>query len=182
MAFDESFGNVVGIEGRYSDNPADSGGPTMYGITLRVARANGYQGEMKLMPLSAAKAIYRTIYWDRLKLDMVSNIAGARVADELFDTGVNQGPVAAATYLQRSLNVLNQTAVLYADIPVDGDIGNLTIEALRSLFRRRGQEGATVLLRMLNALQGTSYIELAERRAKDEIFVYGWFKNRVVMA
>jgi len=35
------------------------------------------------------------------------------------------------------------------------------------------------LYKMLNALQGAYYIELAERREKDEDFIYGWFKHRV---
>ncbi len=182
MSYEGAFEKIIGIEGRYSNNPNDSGGETMYGITARVARAYGYSGPMNMMPLATAKQLYRAIYWDKLRLDEVSNVVGARVADELFDTAVNQGNVAAATYLQRSLNVLNQRSVLYADIPVDGDLGNLTLEALRSYFRRRGQEGSTVLLRMLNALQAAFYIELAERREKDEEFVYGWVKNRVVIA
>jgi len=38
-----------------------------------------------------------------------------------------------------------------------------------------------VLCRALNCLQGAYYIELAERREKDERFVYGWLKNRVVL-
>ncbi len=39
-----------------------------------------------------------------------------------------------------------------------------------------------VPLRALNALQGAFYVELAERRAKDEAFVYGWLLNRVEIA
>jgi lysozyme family protein len=106
----------------------------------------------------------------------------ARVADELFDTGVNQGTVAAGQYLQRSLNALNQRASLYADIPADGDVGPMTIAALRAFVSRRGAQGTTVLLRALNALQGSFYIALTERRSKDEDFVYGWLLNRVNFA
>lgn len=182
MSFDAAFNAVIGVEGKYANDPKDSGGRTMYGITERVARAHGYSGTMSTMPLIVAKSIYKAAYWDRLKLDNVASIAGERVADELFDTGVNQGVSAAATYLQRSLNALNQEAVMYADIPVDGDLGNLTLEALRSYMRRRGQDGSTVLLRALNALQGSFYIQLAEARKKDEAFVFGWLKNRVQFA
>jgi len=31
----------------------------------------------------------------------------------------------------------------------------------------------------LNCLQGAFYVELAEKREKDERFVYGWLLNRV---
>jgi lysozyme family protein len=181
-AFEESFAKVVGIEGRYSNNPADSGGETMYGVTVRVARSYGYTGPMNLMPLATAHAIYRDLYWDRLRLDRVVSVAGGRVADELFDSAVNCGVVTAATWLQRCLNVLNQQASWWADIATDGAVGNLTLDALQAFVGRRGQEGCTVLLRMLNALQGAHYVTLSESRPKDEAFVYGWFKNRVVMA
>lgn len=180
--FDEAFLKVVGVEGRYSDNPNDSGGATMYGITEAVARAYGYMGPMRDMPLGIAKEIYQLRYWNKLQLDKVASIAGARVADELFDTGVNQGTVAAGTYLQRALNALNQRGTMYADVSTDGDVGPMTIAALRAYVGRRGVQGTTVLLRALNALQGAFYIELTERRSKDEDFLYGWLLNRVTIA
>lgn len=180
--FDEAFLKVVGVEGRYSDNPTDSGGATMYGVTEAVARAYGYMGPMRDMPLSIAKEIYQLRYWNKLQLDKVASIAGARVADELFDTGVNQGTAAAGTYLQRALNALNQRGTMYADVSTDGDVGPMTIAALRAYVGRRGVQGTTVLLRALNALQGAFYIELTERRSKDEDFLYGWLLNRVTIA
>ena len=180
--FDEAFLKVVGVEGRDSDNPNDSGGATMYGITEAVARAYGYMGPMRDMPLGIAKEIYQLRYWNKLQLDKVASIAGARVADELFDTGVNQGTVAAGTYLQRALNALNQRGSMYADVSTDGDVGPMTIADLRAYVARRGVQGTTVLLRALNALQGAFYIELTERRSKDEDFLYGWLLNRVTIA
>jgi lysozyme family protein len=182
VSFDEAFKDVVGIEGRYSNDPKDSGGETMYGITLRVARAEGYTGAMDAMPLAIAKSIYRSKYWDLHRLDSVMAIAGGRVAHEMFECAVNLPWGKAGTFLQRALNAMNQEAVMYADIPVDGQVGNLTLESLRSFMRRRGNEGATVLLRALNAQQGMHYLTLAEARQKDERFVYGWFNNRVQFA
>jgi lysozyme family protein len=182
MTFEEAFAKVVGLEGRYSDHPSDSGGATMYGITEAVARAYGFSGAMRDLPLAVAHEIYRGRYWDKLRLDQVAAIAGARVADEIFDTAVNQGAAAAGQYLQRTLNALNKRGTIYSDVLVDGDIGPVTIAALRSYLRHRGVPGTTVLLRALNALQGAFYIELAERREKDEEFVYGWLSNRIHFA
>jgi lysozyme family protein len=180
--FEEAFTKVVGIEGRYSNNPNDSGGETMFGITIAVARAYGYMGPMRSMPLAVAHEIYRKRYWDKLRLDEVANISGARIADELFDTGVNRGTANAGKYLQRSLNAMNQRGAYYADVVADGDVGPMTIAALREYMKRRGAQGATVLLRCLNALQGADYIDLAEQRQKDEDFVFGWILNRVTIA
>ena len=80
------------------NNPADNGGPTCFGITKAVARANGYAGPMQQLPRSEAAAIYRRVYWLRPRLDEVAK-RSVRVAAELFDTGVNMGPAVAVTFL-----------------------------------------------------------------------------------
>jgi lysozyme family protein len=178
MNFETAFDQVLGKEAGFSDDPRDSGGQTKYGITEAVARAFGYTGPMNLLGLDQAKAIYRNRYWDALQLDQVASAAPA-VAAELFDTAVNQGADQAATFLQRTLNVLNKEGSWYPDVKADGRIGPMTIATLREYMCRRGIEGQVVLLRALNALQGAFYVELAERRAKDEAFVYGWLLNRV---
>lgn len=180
--FEEAFAEVVGIEGRYSNDPNDSGGETMYGITIAVARAYGYMGPMASMPLAVAHDIYDRRYWAKLHCDEAANIAGARIAKELFDTGVNLGVLRSGTFLQRALNALNKQGTYYADVVVDGDVGPMTIAALREYMRRRGVPGATVLLRALNSLQGEHYVSLAEKRQKDEDYVFGWFSNRVLIA
>lgn len=180
MTFEASFTEVVGAEGRYSNNPNDSGGETIFGITFAVARAFGYAGAMRDMPLHIAHDIYRRRYWDKCRLDDVDAIAGPRVAHEVFDSQVNTGR--GATWLQRALNALNQRGTFYPDVNVDGDVGQLTIAALREYCQRRRTEGVVVLLRALNSLQGAFYIGLAEERQKDEDFVFGWLLNRVVIA
>lgn len=166
---------IIRIEGGYVNDPLDSGGATIFGITEAVARANGYPGRMGEMPRSLAFSIYATKYWDAVRASTLVTLS-PEVAEEVVDTSVNMGPQRAAIFLQRSLNVLNRGGVLYADIQADGSIGKATIAALKAYLAKRDTE---VLTRMLNCLQGAFYVELAERREKDETFVYGWFKNRV---
>lgn len=178
--FDAAFEKLGPKEGGYTNDPGDSGGETIYGITAEVARANGYAGQMAQMPLAIAKAIYKSAYWDSMRLDQICAVAGSHIAEELFDTGVNQGIGAASKYLQRALNALNQRGNAYGDIVVDGQIGDQTMYALRGYFRQRGAQGAVVLMRILNGLQCAFYVELVERREKDERFLYGWILNRVV--
>jgi len=170
---------IIQREGDYVDRPEDSGGPTRYGITEAVARAAGYIGPMRTMPIEIASSIYARRYWDALSLGEIE-LLSPLLAEELADTGVNQGVKRAAEHLQRALNVLNNRGEIYPDIAVDGDIGPLTLYSLRAYLQRRGKEGITILHRMLNSLQGAFYVGLAERREKDETFIYGWFKNRVV--
>ena len=87
---------LIDREGGYVDHPADKGGPTCFGITEAVARAQGYGGPMRQLPRDEAGAIYKRLYWFRPGFD---HIAGRSVtlASELFDTGVNMGPAVAVT-------------------------------------------------------------------------------------
>ena len=180
MSFPSAFRNTVGMEGRYSNNLNDSGGETMFGITSRVARANGYAGAMDQMPIDTARMIYKSQYWDLLKLDNIVSLS-ERVADELFDTAVNCGAGVAGGFFQSTLNVLNLKGTLYADMKVDGIVGPVTVAAFRAFLGRRGMQGEVVMLKALNCLQGARYVGLAEKREKDEEFVYGWLLNRVAL-
>jgi lysozyme family protein len=179
--FDALVGPLLGVEGGYSNRAADAGGETNWGVTVAVARENGYAGPMREMTRTQAIEIYRRRYWRGPGLDLVAAIA-PKVAAELFDTGVNCGQGVAGVFLQRSLNVLNRNGRDYADVPVTGTIGPLTLAALRGLLVRRGAAGEAVLLKALNCLQGARYIELAERRASDEENEFGWLANRVGLA
>lgn len=182
MSFDESFSRVVGIEGHYSNDPNDAGGETAFGVTAAVARRFGYVGPMASMPLGVAQDIYRRGWWDRMHLEEVTNVAGARIADELFECGVNVGQFVAGRFLQRALNAFNVRGTQYPDLLVDGDIGAKTIDALRAFITRRKVLGETVLLNALNSQQGVYYIERGEARPANEDFVFGWFANRVRIA
>lgn len=152
----------------------------MFGITVSVARENGYTGPMRSLPRTLAEDIYRRRYWDSLKLDDIAVLSNP-IAAELADTGVNLGVPTAARFLQRLLNVFNQQGTLYPDVKVDGVCGAGTVAALRSYLTARRSDGEIVLLRALNGLQAAHYIALAENRAKDEAFVYGWIRNRVAI-
>ncbi|GGE20499.1 hypothetical protein GCM10011529_28960 [Polymorphobacter glacialis] len=164
-------------EGGFVDHPDDRGGATHFGITIAVARAAGWAGTMRELPREFAVAIYRRRYWSGPGFDAVSVMA-PKVAAELFDTGVNMGPGTATGFLQRSLNALNRQQRDWPDIVVDRGIGAATLAALRRLLAVRGGEGEAVLVKALDALQGARYIELAESRAANESFLFGWLANR----
>jgi lysozyme family protein len=170
---------LIDREGGYVDHPDDRGGPTRYGITLAVARAHGYAGPMSMLPRDEAAAIYRRLFWLRPRFNAVAE-RSARIAAELFDTGVNMGPAVATTFLQRTLTALNRNGSDFADITPDGRIGPRTLKALDAFFHVRGKErGETVLMRALEALQGERYLRLAEKRPANESFLYGWLANRL---
>ena len=169
---------LINREGGFSNHPADKGGPTMFGITEQVARAFGYDGLMTLLPKETAITIYKQRYWESPRFDKVNEQSPA-IAEELLDTGVNMGVGVASKFLQRALNTLNAEGKYYSDIAVDGAIGQMTLASLKAFLAHRGDNGHVVLVRMLNALQGARYIEIAEAKPSQEAFIYGWFLSRV---
>ena len=115
--FDQAFIDLLGYEGGYTNNPADPGGETNWGITVAVARENGYIGSMKDMDQSVAKTIYAKKYWlgafDQLPYP---------VAFQVFDAAVNSGAGQAVRWLQRSVGVAD-----------DGKLGPITLAATKSV-------------------------------------------------
>lgn len=112
-AFDDSFKALIGNEGGYSNNPADPGGETMWGVTKRVAQAHGYAGAMRDLPLETAKAIAKAQYWDPFHCDQLP----AAVAFQVFDCAYNGGH--PAQWLQQAVGVA-----------ADGQIGPGTLAAV----------------------------------------------------
>ncbi|MCW6036811.1 hypothetical protein K4A83_11135 [Spirulina subsalsa FACHB-351] len=169
---------VIEREGGYVNHPADRGGPTCWGITLAVARENGYQGDMRALPRSFAAKIYANRYWHPLKLDDVAP-RHAGLAAVLFDFGVNSGPVRAARKLQIQLNVLNNRGQLYEDLEPDGAFGPATLRAFNGFVKARGNQGLDVLAQTINAERIVFCRRLAERDESQEAFTYGWFRRVV---
>ena len=177
MDIDKLIDAIIDREGGYVHHPADRGGATCFGITEAVARAHGYRGDMRLFPRREAEAIYRRVYWDRPGFDGLAALA-PEIAAEMFDTGVNMGPAVAVSFLQRALNALNRGARDYPDIVIGPRIDDATLGALTAFLAHR-TDGAAVLLKAIEALQGARYLDLAERRPANEAFLYGWLVNRL---
>lgn len=114
-SFDDAFLALKGNEGAYSNDPNDPGGETMWGTTLRVARAYGYMGAMRDLPLEVAKTIAKKMYWDPLHLDEFD----PRVAFQIFDANYNGGH--AVIWMQGA-----------AGSKVDGLLGPNTIAAVNA--------------------------------------------------
>lgn len=171
---------ILRAEGGYVNDPADTGGETNYGITVAVARANGYTGPMRDLPVAVARAIYTARYITEPKFDQVLALH-AGIGAEVIDTGVNMGPHRAAEFLQRWLNGFNDTGARYPILVVDGHLGTQSLGALAAFLTWRGQDGAAVLLRALNGLQAARYLEITEANKSQRRFLYGWIKERVAM-
>lgn len=175
---DNIIENILKAEGGYTNDPADAGGETNFGITVMTAKSNGYFGKMKDLPRETAKQIYLNQYWLAPKFDQVAMLSPV-IAEELCDTGVNCGVPFAQKILQQALNLLNRQGTDYKDITEDGAIGSGTLAALASYLVKRGKDGETVMVRVLNIMQGARYIDITKARPTNETFFYGWILNRI---
>ena len=117
--FARAVSRVFSNEGGYANNPRDPGGETMWGITLRVARAHGYTGEMRFLPKETALSIYEREYWLPIRGDELP----FPVAYQLFDFSANSGPIQAIRSLQTTLGV-----------KVDGVFGPRTLTGVESVL------------------------------------------------
>ena len=171
---------LIKIEGGYTDHPNDPGGATCWGWTEKNARARGYTGEMRNLPIKLAKQWYYEDYWMKPGFNKIHQVS-PMYASELFDSGVNVGSYTALKWLQGALNALNRQGRDYPDLVVDGKIGSKSIAALEMYTAFRGKNGDIVMLRCLNALQTAYYFDISKRNEKLEDFFFGWVLNRVVM-
>ena len=111
--FAKAFAIVIGEEGGFTDDAADPGGATKYGIS-HAAYPNL---DIANLTLADAQAIYQRDYWDRIGGDLLD----PRLALIVFDAAVNNGISRAGMWLQQALGV-----------PVDGVVGSQTIAAASS--------------------------------------------------
>jgi uncharacterized protein (TIGR02594 family) len=127
-AFEGALSHVLTLEGGWSDDPFDPGGPTNKGITLadyarerRVAvTAENFaalKAELRAIPDRVVRDIYLTRYWRPARCpDLPPPLALMH-----FDAAVNQGVSGAARMLQQALGV-----------DIDGEVGPITLAAARS--------------------------------------------------
>ncbi|AHB49033.1 hypothetical protein W911_12455 [Hyphomicrobium nitrativorans NL23] len=124
--FERALAHVLKMEGGYTDDPHDPGGPTNKGITLavfalwrkvRLSAANRARmvRDLKRIDDATVREIYRRRYWDVARCAEMP----APLALMHFDAAVNHGPVTAIRILQEAVGTT-----------VDGKIGPLTRAAI----------------------------------------------------
>jgi lysozyme family protein len=157
---------VLRHEGGLSDDAADPGGVTNFGISIRFAGSvkldlNGdgatTRADILAMDRATAERLYRRHFWEPLRAGELPGGLGYAV----FDAAVNQGVGAAARLLQRSLRMRE-----------DGTIGPATLAAAA----RRGNDLAGLVAEFM-AQRNTRYARLAIERAPARGFLLGWYRR-----
>lgn len=127
QTFSRALAHVLKMEGGYTDDAFDPGGPTNKGITLRVyaewmgvtadaASVASLKEALKSIPDSAVRDIYSARYWQPASCPSLP----PALALFHFDAAVNHGVGTANRILQEALAVT-----------VDGEIGPETLTAIK---------------------------------------------------
>lgn len=158
---------IVKWEGNYSDNPADSGGPTNRGVTLRTWRAAGYdkddngvidKEDVKLITQEEmVKTVLKPHYWNRCQADRIHNQA---IANILVDWLWCSGETA----------IIN-TQKIIGTVP-DGIVGDATI---RIINQYPDQEELFTMIKMSRIFQ---LERLCKANPVKNCFKRGWL-NRI---
>lgn len=161
-ACDFAINQSLGLEGGYSDNPADRGGRTNCGITEKTfqdaLRRGIISGTDDISKITKAQitAIYKTDYWNALKLNDIRDID---IAAEIFDTAVNSGTGKAALLAQLALEYLGER------LQTDGVMGPATI----NLLNKWCSKDPRALFVALNGMQFIHYVAIVDKSIIEEI-------------
>ena len=155
-------------EGGYSNSPADSGGPTKYGITQ--ADLTGWLGrhasaqDVQNMGLDTAIKIYRAKYWAPGHLDLLPDALQPAVFNMMVNCGLHTG----AAHLQRVLTWLG------GSLSVDGVIGRDTAQAVVEVI---AAHGAPAVVNAFCDDWDTLYDSIAAAHPRDREFLRGWHRR-----
>lgn len=160
--FASIFEYILMVEGGYSNDKADKGGKTKYGIIEVEARKYGYKGDMKDLTKDIAEDIYKNKYYLSNNLDKIKD---KRVALSIADWTINSGSWGLKK-AQQTVNILKGDILV-----VDGRIGEKSIEAINSI-------NPEIFLTQYHELQRKFYQAIVDHNSSQKVFLKGWL-NRV---
>lgn len=191
----KAFGELLRTEGGFVDDPADRGGATKYGISLRFLKAEGafdgdgpwdrdgiadfdldFDGDIdgrdvRKLTIGDARYLYLRCFWQALDCESFARPIG----EMLFDQGVNGGNHAAKVLLQRALNVcLARTG--YNLVEVDGRIGSETRAALHRISDCP-RMGVWAIVQAYREVVADRYRAIVRRNPSQAKFLKGWLNR-----
>lgn len=165
MSFDAALHFVLrsDIEGDFTDNPKDKGGPTNHGVTQKVydrfRMTSGLPSvSVKLITDAEVAKIYLMQYWRPAMCDKFSNCLSLVV----FDSAVNHGVSKAIRLLQRA-----------AGVKEDGKCGPVTLSKIANF------DDKTIVSKYLKVRE-SFYSSIVELNPEQEVFLDGWM-NRLTL-
>lgn len=159
---------VLENEGVFSNDAADRGGRTKFGITehelIAYQKRTGRFAGVDIRDLAREQAIdiYRDNYWR-----FVEPIRSRMIATKLFDFCVNMGQEAAAEIAQKALNFVG------VGVKVDGLWGPGTRDAINT-FTGTDRQRRLLLLKSLVLFAASRYTAIVFGNHSQLTFIDGW--------
>ena len=186
--FDKAYQHTLAVEGGYVNDPDDRGQETYKGVSRKwfpnwagwaiidaLKKQPGFPKNIGIKLEPATKAFYHTEFWVKHGINRLDN---PFIAGEVFDTGVNVGPQKGIMFLQEAMNLCNQNGKLYGELTVDGNLGPKTAIMVNQFPKDR----ISVLLGVLNLLQGEHYLNICRKAPTQEKFLHGWVGQRILLS
>lgn len=165
-------------EGGHVNHPSDPGGETNLGVTIGVAREEGYKGPMRAFPKQCDGAddvcgdkIYYERFMERPGYLPIIAIAPA-VGEEIVNSAVNFGPGRPSRWLQQSINEMCPTL----KIAVDGKVGPGSAKAFATC---QATFFCITMLDKLDDKQRVEYDRLVRVNPRLKVFHRGWINQRI---
>ncbi|GHT91989.1 hypothetical protein FACS1894122_05210 [Alphaproteobacteria bacterium] len=155
--FLKAFEYLMYHEGGYSNNQADAGGETKFGISKR-----SYPHlDIKKLTQDQARQIYFVDFWLKGKYESIDD---EHIALKVFDLAVNVGIPQANKLIQRALR---STGV---SVTEDGIVGPVTLKAINNA-------DSTDLLTALKSEAAGYYRLIANINPSQQRFITGWLNR-----
>ncbi len=152
--FNKAFDLVIGNEGGYVNDPSDPGGETKFGISKK-----SYPNlNIASLTTGQAREIYKSDFWDKINGDM---IASQRMANSIFDFGVNAG-----------IGTSSQLAQKVVGLETDGIIGKNTVAKL-NVF------DPELFVAVFAVEKVRRYIDICNKRPESKKYFFGWIDRAV---
>jgi len=180
--YNKALVKLLKSEGVYSVDIKDPGGETVFGVARkRWPKWEGWEYVDALKKNSTSisiahvlahdtnifikvKDFYYKYFWQKLRCNQMED----KLAEAVFDTGVNLGKKPAIRLLQRTFNVF-----FNGNLIVDGLIGRKTISALRSI------KDIYLFRKMFLTNRISLYIHICHIKPVNFRFIKGWI-NRTI--
>lgn len=164
-------------EGGLSDDPADKGGITKYGVSIEFLKdcyevdANKLE-EFDITPLPVSRQTIKNLtkqqamdlfwwrFWDKLRLDRFN----VKLAIVLYDCAVNHGISRAVKFVQQACNSLGE------NIEVDGKLGNVTTSVILAVDQEH-------LANYIIGLRKAFYRRIVDNNPSQSVFLKGWLNR-----
>jgi lysozyme family protein len=170
-SFGAAIPYVLEHEGGWSDDAADPGGATKYGVSLRLIRELGFDVDhdgdvdrddvLALTREQAVDVFYRE-WWEKYDY---GSLGSQLVAEKVFDLAVNMGPGQGHRILQRALRAAGGVQLLE-----DGALGPKTWAAARAC-------DPWALRVALRSEAAGFYRLLAAQKPSLAVFLTGWLRR-----